>query len=154
MRINETFFYFSCFYLFKMKAPDYCCTLLFCATGKDGIFFSSCRYAASMCQHISTLLGMRWELRGREHLEKNRACIIVANHQSSLDILGMFHLWPVMEKCTVVAKKEIFYAWPVGLGAWLCGLIYIDRMNSEKARSALNAATKEIADKKVKEGRA
>lgn len=93
---------------------------------------------------------MRWELRGREHLEKNRACIIVANHQSSLDILGMFHLWPVMEKCTVVAKKEIFYAWPVGLGAWLCGLIYIDRMNSEKARSALNAATKEIADKKIK----
>lgn len=109
-----------------------------------------CRLASSLCHHISTLLGLRWELRGREHLEKDRACIIVANHQSSLDILGMFDLWPVMDKCTVVAKKEIFYAWPVGLGAWLCGLIFIDRMNSEKARSVLNTATKEIRDKKVK----
>ncbi|XP_011879603.1 PREDICTED: 1-acyl-sn-glycerol-3-phosphate acyltransferase alpha [Vollenhovia emeryi] len=106
--------------------------------------------ASSLCHHISTLLGLRWELRGREHLEKNRACIIVANHQSSLDILGMFDIWPVMDKCTVVAKKEIFYAWPVGLAAWLCGLIFIDRMNSEKARSALNTATKEITDKKIK----
>ncbi|XP_024867563.1 1-acyl-sn-glycerol-3-phosphate acyltransferase alpha-like [Temnothorax curvispinosus] len=106
--------------------------------------------ASSLCHHISALLGLRWELRGREHLEKNRACIIVANHQSSLDILGMFDLWPVMDKCTVVAKKEIFYAWPVGLAAWLCGLIFIDRMNSEKARSALNTATKEITEKKIK----
>ena len=111
--------------------------------------FSSCRIASWSCQHISTLLGLRWELRGREHLEKNRACIIVVNHQSSLDVLGMFDLWPVMDKCTAVAKKEIFYAWPVGLAAWLCGLIFIDRMNSEKARSALNTATKEIKDKKV-----
>lgn len=109
-----------------------------------------CRLASSLCHHVSTLLGLRWELRGREHLEKDRACIIVANHQSSLDVLGMFDLWPVMDKCTVVAKKEIFYAWPVGLGAWLCGLIFIDRMNSEKARSVLNTATQEIRDKKVK----
>ena len=98
---------------------------------------------------MSTLLGIRWELRGREYLEKEQACIIVANHQSSLDILGMFNIWPVMEKCTVVAKKEIFYAWPFGLAAWLCGLIFIDRMNSEKARSDINTATKQIKEKKV-----
>jgi len=54
-----------------------------------------------------------------------------------------------MDKCTVVGKKEIFYAWPMGLAAWLCGLIFIDRMNSEKARSVINTATKEIKDKKV-----
>lgn len=107
------------------------------------------RLASSLCHHVSTLLGLRWELRGREHLEKERACIIVANHQSSVDILGMFDLWPVMDKCTAVAKKEIFYAWPVGLAAWLCGLIYIDRMNSDKARSVINNAAEEIKEKKV-----
>lgn len=146
---------FSClrFKLSKMKTSDCRFIKLYLCYGKR-CSFSSCRLASSLCHHISTLLGLRWELRGREHLEKNRACIIVANHQSSLDILGMFDLWPVMDKCTVVAKKEIFYAWPVGLAAWLCGLIFIDRMNSEKARSALNTATKEITDKKVKEGRA
>lgn len=125
---------------------------LSCICTKKMFFLSSYRLASSLCHHISTLLGLRWELRGREHLEKNRACIIVANHQSSLDILGMFDIWPVMDKCTVVAKKEIFYAWPFGLAAWLCGVIFIDRMKSEKARTALNIATKEIMDKKVKEG--
>lgn len=46
------------------------------------------RLASSACHHISSLLGFKWELRGKEHLEKDEACIIVANHQSSLDILG------------------------------------------------------------------
>lgn len=46
------------------------------------------RWASSFCHHISTVLGLKWELRGKEHLEKDQACIIVANHQSSLDILG------------------------------------------------------------------
>ncbi|KAJ8680848.1 hypothetical protein QAD02_016635 [Eretmocerus hayati] len=106
--------------------------------------------ASSLCHHISTLLGIRWQVRGREHLEKERACIIVANHQSSLDILGMFDLWPIMDKCTVVAKKEIFYAWPFGLAAWLCGLIFIDRMNSEKARSVINTAVENLKENKTK----
>ncbi|XP_058803469.1 1-acyl-sn-glycerol-3-phosphate acyltransferase alpha [Phymastichus coffea] len=106
--------------------------------------------ASSFCHHVSTLLGIRWQIKGREHLEKERACIIVANHQSSLDILGMFDLWPIMDKCTVVAKKEIFYAWPFGLAAWLCGLIFIDRMNSEKARSVINTAVENLKENKIK----
>ncbi|XP_011506220.1 PREDICTED: 1-acyl-sn-glycerol-3-phosphate acyltransferase alpha [Ceratosolen solmsi marchali] len=106
--------------------------------------------ASSMCHHTSNLLGLRWQIRGREHLEKERSYVIVANHQSSLDILGMFDLWPVMDKCTVVAKKEIFYAWPFGLAAWLCGLIFIDRMNSEKARTIINTAVKYLKKKKIK----
>lgn len=64
-------------------------------------------------------------------------------------LTGMFDIWPVMDKCTVVAKKELFYAWPFGLAAWLCGLIFIDRMNSEKARNVLNEATEYIKRKKV-----
>ncbi|XP_057325030.1 1-acyl-sn-glycerol-3-phosphate acyltransferase alpha [Microplitis mediator] len=106
--------------------------------------------ASSICHHVSSLLGLKWELRNRANLEKEQACIVVANHQSSLDILGMFEMWPVMDKCTVVAKKELFYAWPFGLAAWLCGLIFIDRMNSEKARTALNTATDKIKEKKIK----
>jgi lysophosphatidate acyltransferase len=44
--------------------------------------------ASALCRHISSLIGLKWELRGQEHLAKEQACIIVANHQSSLDILG------------------------------------------------------------------
>jgi len=146
------------YFLFSSNYSKWRCLIIaslscICTMG-ELFFFSSCRLASSVCHHVSTLIGLRWELRGRERLEKNRACIIVANHQSSIDILGMFDLWPVMDKCTVVAKKEVFYVWPVGLAAWLCGLIFIDRMNSEKARSILNTATKEIIEKKVKNDRA
>lgn len=48
------------------------------------------RLASSFCHHISTVLGLKWELRGKEHLEKEQSCIIVSNHQSSLDILGNY----------------------------------------------------------------
>lgn len=106
--------------------------------------------ASSFCHHASYLLGLRWELRGRENLEKEQACVIVANHQSSLDVLGMFDIWPVMDKCTVIAKKEILYAWPFGIAAWLSGLIFIDRINSEKARSVINSSIKTIKENKVK----
>ncbi|XP_067636298.1 1-acyl-sn-glycerol-3-phosphate acyltransferase alpha-like [Eurosta solidaginis] len=107
-------------------------------------------WASTFCHRISTLIGLRWELRGKEHLEKDQACIIVANHQSSLDILGMFEIWHVMNKCTVVAKRELFYAWPFGLAAWLAGLIFIDRVRGEKARNILNEVNTRVKAEKVK----
>ena len=58
-------------------------------------------------------------------------------------------MWPVMDKCTVVAKKELFYAWPFGLAAWLCGLIFIPRMNSDKAKSLMNEAAESIKKDRV-----
>ncbi|KAI8117763.1 hypothetical protein FF38_08228 [Lucilia cuprina] len=107
-------------------------------------------WASTFCHRITTLIGLRWELRGKEHLEKDRACIIVANHQSSLDVLGMFNIWHVMDKCTVVAKRELFYAWPFGLAAWLAGLIFIDRVRGEKARDTLNQVNSKIKKQKIK----
>lgn len=62
----------------------------------------------------------------------------------------MFDFWPVMNKCTVVAKRELFFAWPFGLAAWLCGLIFINRMQTERAREQLYAAAEKIKIKKIK----
>ncbi|KAH8289500.1 hypothetical protein KR054_006237, partial [Drosophila jambulina] len=107
-------------------------------------------WASTWCHRISTLIGLRWELRGKEHLAKDQACIIVANHQSSLDVLGMFDIWHVMNKCTVVAKRELFYAWPFGLAAWLAGLIFIDRVRGEKARETLNDVNRRIKKQRIK----
>lgn len=64
-------------------------------------------------------------------------------------VTGMFDIWRVMDKCTVVAKKELFYAWPFGAAAWLCGLVFIDRMNSHEARQTLNLAIDHIKEEKV-----
>lgn len=62
----------------------------------------------------------------------------------------MFDLWPVMHKCTVVSKRELFFAWPFGLAAWLCGLIFINRMQSDRAREQLCKASTDIKNKKIK----
>lgn len=62
----------------------------------------------------------------------------------------MFDFWPIMNKCTVVAKRELFFAWPFGLAAWLCGLIFINRMQTERAREQLYAAAEKIKVKKIK----
>ncbi|KAK5650581.1 hypothetical protein RI129_001610 [Pyrocoelia pectoralis] len=107
-------------------------------------------YAAFCCKPISSILGLRWILRGKEHLEVDRACIIVSNHQSSIDILGLFDIWQIMDKCTVVAKKELLYAGPFGIAAWLCGLIFIDRVHSHSARNSVNEAADIVKRKKTK----
>lgn len=62
----------------------------------------------------------------------------------------MFDIWPVMNKCTVVAKRELFFAWPFGLAAWLCGLIFINRMQSDNSRKQLCKASNNIKNKKIK----
>lgn len=62
----------------------------------------------------------------------------------------MFDIWPTMNKCTAVAKREIFFAWPFGLAAWLGGLIFINRMQTERARDQLYAAAEKIKINKIK----
>lgn len=44
---------------------------------------------SSIIKKLSPIIGLKWTLRGIEHLSGDRACVIVANHQSSLDILGI-----------------------------------------------------------------
>lgn len=54
------------------------------------IFKSHYRIAGRICGPVTTLIGLRWIVRNTEYLKKDQACIIVSNHQSSLDILGEF----------------------------------------------------------------
>lgn len=67
----------------------------------------------------------------------------------SIPASGMFNIWSVMDKCAPVAKKEIFYVWPFGLGAWLAGVVFIDRLNSKKAHEQLAHASKLMKTHKV-----
>ena len=107
------------------------------------------RIASYTCSWITKIVEIHWELRGKEHLEQDRGCIIVSNHQSAFDILGMYQIWPIMKKCTAIARRELFYVWPFGLAAWLAGLIFIDRRNAEKARLLINDTAKYVKEKKV-----
>ncbi|XP_065082347.1 1-acyl-sn-glycerol-3-phosphate acyltransferase alpha-like [Ochlerotatus camptorhynchus] len=107
-------------------------------------------WAGTLCRPISTVLGIKWELRGADILSRDEAYIIVSNHQSSLDVLGMLDFWHVMNKCTVIAKKELLFTGPFGIAAWLSGLIFIDRKKAAAAHVAMNDSTTMLKEKRVK----
>lgn len=98
---------------------------------------------------VTKAMGVSWEIRGREHLEQERSCIVVMNHQSIFDCVGLYQLWPFLKKSTIISRRIIFYIWPSGLMGWFGKVIFINRMNSNLARKVLNDATNYIKEKKV-----
>uniref|UniRef100_A0A670Z599 1-acylglycerol-3-phosphate O-acyltransferase n=1 Tax=Pseudonaja textilis TaxID=8673 RepID=A0A670Z599_PSETE len=41
------------------------------------------------------------------------------------------------ERCVPITKKELLYWGPLGLSAWLCSLVFIDRKKKHQARAIL-----------------
>ena len=66
--------------------------------------------------------------------------MIVANHQSTLDILGLFELWPDIGKMTVIAKRILKFYPFFGIVALKCGIIFIDRNKKTKAYQIIQSA--------------
>jgi len=102
------------------------------------------------CRHVSKVIGITWTLRGSENLSKDRTCVIVANHQSSLDVQGMMDVWPVIRKMTAIAKRELLFAGSFGISMFLAGLTFIDRSAGGKAGDAMNNAMEDLKKKKIK----
>jgi len=55
------------------------------------------------------------------------AAVLVLNHQSSIDLMALMEIWPVLENAAPIAKKELKYVGTFGLACWLCGCVFIDR---------------------------
>ncbi|XP_037086710.1 1-acyl-sn-glycerol-3-phosphate acyltransferase alpha-like [Pollicipes pollicipes] len=98
---------------------------------------------------VGLLLGIRWQVRGAQHLQPDRACIVVANHQSAVDVLGMVELWPRLGRVVTVMKKEIWLGLPFALACWLCGQLFIDRSNATRARASLERAAQRMLDERL-----
>ncbi|XP_013166543.1 PREDICTED: 1-acyl-sn-glycerol-3-phosphate acyltransferase alpha-like isoform X1 [Papilio xuthus] len=108
------------------------------------------RLAATILKHITKLYDLKWELRGANILSEERGAVVVSNHQSSLDILGLFNIWEVADKLTAVAKREVMYVFPFGFAAYLAGVIYIDRNDPKRAREQLNMTSDVMVKEKTK----
>lgn len=87
--------------------------------------------------------GVNVRLLGAEHLPKGPA-IIMANHQSYLDVLALFDQLPVM--LHFVAKMELAHIPVFGPAMRSLGHIFIDRRNHEQATRTLNEAAQNIRD--------
>uniref|UniRef100_A0A0A9WN79 1-acyl-sn-glycerol-3-phosphate acyltransferase n=1 Tax=Lygus hesperus TaxID=30085 RepID=A0A0A9WN79_LYGHE len=106
--------------------------------------------AGKICKHITKFIGITWTLRNGHILEEQKGAVITANHQSILDVMGMFNIWETMGKCTAIAKKELLYIPPFGQAAWLAGLVFIDRSNPTAALQTIQMSSHIIHDLKAK----
>ncbi|NXG51437.1 PLCA acyltransferase, partial [Psilopogon haemacephalus] len=74
--------------------------------------------------------------------------VIVCNHQSSLDLLGMVEVIP--ERCVPIAKKELLYLGTVGWACWLSGIIFIDRQRRADAIEVISQTARAMLRDKVR----
>ncbi|MGQ0677021.1 MAG: lysophospholipid acyltransferase family protein [Rhodospirillales bacterium] len=86
-------------------------------------------WARTMMWALDVLVGLRWELRGRERLPKG-ACIVAAKHQSAWDTVSL-PLW--FDFPSVVLKRELFQLPVWGWHARRCGMIAVDRKAGSSA---------------------
>uniref|UniRef100_A0A3Q3ALC2 1-acylglycerol-3-phosphate O-acyltransferase n=1 Tax=Kryptolebias marmoratus TaxID=37003 RepID=A0A3Q3ALC2_KRYMA len=100
-----------------------------------------------MVRHVKYLLGLRIEVSGWEHLQTEGPYVVISNHQSSLDVLGLMEVLP--DRCTTIAKKELVYAGTVGLICWLGGIVFINRKKTSDAKSVMADAAKTMLDEQV-----
>lgn len=98
--------------------------------------------------HVKNLFGIEVEVRGKENLESDKPYIMVINHQSSLDCIGMTQIFP--SRCCCLVKKELMWAGPFGLAAYFCGTVFIDRLNREKAVDTMKNTAGIILKRNVK----
>jgi lysophosphatidate acyltransferase len=107
-------------------------------------------------------------MRGMEHLSVDKSAVILANHQSMLDILGMlgkskfdilnFHslilliieMWETIGKMTVIARMLLLFAGPFGIGSWLCGLEFINKSSADSGKQKMNETMEKLKEKNIK----
>ncbi|XP_058928896.1 1-acyl-sn-glycerol-3-phosphate acyltransferase beta [Kogia breviceps] len=94
------------------------------------------------------LYGLRFEVKGREKLEEDRPCVIISNHQSILDMLGLMEVLP--DRCVQIAKRELLFLGPVGLIMYLGGVLFINRQRSRTAMTVISDVGKRMVREKLK----
>ncbi|XP_023098764.2 1-acyl-sn-glycerol-3-phosphate acyltransferase beta isoform X4 [Felis catus] len=77
------------------------------------------------------VFGLRFDIKGRQKLEVDHPCVIISNHQSILDMMGLMEALP--KRCVQIAKRELLFMGPVGLIMYLGGVFFINRQRSRTA---------------------
>ncbi|XP_028919144.1 1-acyl-sn-glycerol-3-phosphate acyltransferase beta [Ornithorhynchus anatinus] len=138
---------------FQVKIVFYCllCLLasgaasLLCLLKHRGRTVNNMSIIKRFVQTFKYIYGLKFELKGLEKFETEGPCVIISNHQSILDMMGLMEILP--DRCIQIAKKELMYMGTVGLVMYLGGVIFINRKRTSTAMSALT----EVGDTMVKE---
>ncbi|XP_065094184.1 1-acyl-sn-glycerol-3-phosphate acyltransferase-like [Ochlerotatus camptorhynchus] len=107
-------------------------------------------FISAVASRASTLLPITWELRNARILKEAKGAVVMANHQTSMDILGLEILWSIMGDVISIAKKEMLFILPFGPAAWLAGITFINRQNRPSAMKTLEACKRKMVEKGFK----
>lgn len=141
---------------FRTKYFNYHCLMMFFAMYCTvvGVFhpfdvenFHRC--AGFVYKTLVRLYAIRSHIEGLEIFDKlkGKNFVIVANHQSSLDMFVILEATP--RRTTFLAKKALMFAPLFGFAAWLFGIVFIDRTHAKSARNVMDKTTKRICDEKA-----
>ncbi|KAL6096664.1 agpat2 [Pungitius sinensis] len=146
---SSTFvFYFKkCFYVGWMMVLALLAIPL-CILKSGGRDVENMRIIRVLVRHVKYFLGLRFDISGWEHLQTEGPYVIISNHQSSLDVLGLMEILP--DRCTMIAKKELVYAGTVGLICWLGGIVFINRKKTNDAKSVMTEAAQTMLDQQIR----
>ncbi|KAM4696771.1 1-acyl-sn-glycerol-3-phosphate acyltransferase beta [Rhinophrynus dorsalis] len=149
MEISSTF---KCHF----KIVSYCilCLVLsalaapVCLLKNGGRTVDNMRIIRNFVRTMKYVFGLRFEVKGLENFRYEGPCVIVSNHQSVLDMMGLMEILP--DRCVQIAKKELMYAGSVGLITYLGGVIYINRKHTSHAKSIMAAVAQAMINENLK----
>jgi len=105
--------------------------------------------AANMMKSLNYWLGLSWSVEGAEHLSGESGAVVLMNHQSSVDVMPMLEIWPIMKTGAAVSKSSLLYVPLFGIASWIIGTVFIDR-TSKNAKDSINEAGADAAKKNLK----
>ncbi|XP_029468169.1 1-acyl-sn-glycerol-3-phosphate acyltransferase beta [Rhinatrema bivittatum] len=138
---------------FQLKIGSYCALcLLFsalavpvCLIRRGGRSADNMSVVRAFGRLLKYAYGVRFEVQGLENFNVEGPYVVISNHQSILDMMGLFEILP--DRCVQIAKKELLYAGPAGLVAYLAGVVYINRKRTSDAKTIMA----EVAQTMLKE---
>ncbi|XP_053939919.1 1-acyl-sn-glycerol-3-phosphate acyltransferase beta [Cuculus canorus] len=119
-----------------------------CILVNGGRTVKNMRIIKTVVKTFKYFFGLRFEVKGLENFNVEGPAIIVSNHQSVLDMMGLMEVLP--DDCVQVGKKELMYAGTVGLIIYLGGVIFINRKSTSSAKMVMAEVAKTMATDNVK----
>ncbi|TWW66344.1 1-acyl-sn-glycerol-3-phosphate acyltransferase alpha [Takifugu flavidus] len=149
MFASSTFvFYFKKFFYVAWMMLLAVVAIPLCILKSGGRDIENMRVIRFLVRHVKYLLGLRFEVSGWEHLQTEGPYVVISNHQSSLDVLGLMEILP--DRCSAIAKKELIYAGTVGLICWLGGIVFINRKKTSDAKGVMADTAKVMLNEQIR----
>ena len=123
---------------FMMGLPLYALS----GSRRDSLNFSISLFAET----ASALIGLDLDVRGREHLWKQRPAIFMFNHQSNADMLIMASL--IRRDIVGVGKRELKNLPVIGPLMGAAGVVFIDRSDRQAAIETMKPLVQAMQDEK------